>query len=306
MSRSRRLPGLLALWSAVVIWASTFIVSKKGLEELGPGTLSTARFAIAAVLLISLVLIQGGHIGRVLTPQHAVLGLTGVALYFGLQNVGLEHTDASTAALLQALLPPLTAVLAGAWLRERPSGSQLIGLAVVVIGVLLVVGLGVPDAGIGELAIVFGIAAYAMYTVLLRSMAPDTDPLVVAAGSAVYGSFMLCPWLGWELMTHGVPVVTGGTLIPVLYLGVVASALTLYLWSAGVAAVTATTAGAFTGAIPALGYVFALAAGEGFDWAKTLGGTLAVLGVVWASQAESRQAFIERSAASAHPRSSLP
>ena len=116
---SRAAP-LLAQVAAVLVWATTFVVSSDALATVSPGVLTVLRFALATVLLLPLALRRGG-LGRVLgTRTAAVLGLTGVAAYYGLQNIGLLSTAPGTAALLQAVLPIAATVLAG-----RGAASEL-------------------------------------------------------------------------------------------------------------------------------------------------------------------------------------
>jgi drug/metabolite transporter (DMT)-like permease len=67
------------------------------------------------------------------------------------------------------------------------------------------------------------------------------------------------------------------------YLGVMASAVTLWLWTFALRKMPASVAGVFTGAIPAVGYVFGLFTGAPFAWSRLAGGALAVAGVTLSS-----------------------
>jgi len=280
---TQRTKALLALWLAVAIWASTFVVSQDTLTQVGPAVLTTARFAVAAVILVAASLLRGASLGDLLGKAPAFCGITGVALYYGLQNIGLMTTGAGTAALLQAALPIATAGLAIGWLGERLSGRELVGVALSVLGIMLIVGVGIPEPGMGELAILSGVVAYAVYTAYLHRYSADVDPLDLATGSALYGLVLLTPWALWELINDGTPQFSVGLLGAIGYLGALGSASTLLLWTAGVRRVSATTAGAFTGAIPALGYLFALATGEPLSWVKLGGGFTSLLGIALAS-----------------------
>src|SRR3954452_3587686 len=187
---------LMCLATAVTIWATTFVVSSSALATTSPAVLTVLRFALAAIVLIPLALRRGG-MGRVfLAPITAVLGLTGVAAYYGLQNLGLLQTPAGTAALLQAVLPVATAVLAAVLLRERQSGGTGAGLVAATAGVALVASAGARFDR-GAALVVAGVLAYALYTVLLRrlgSRAPDSeagagsdsDAVVLATGTALW------------------------------------------------------------------------------------------------------------------------
>jgi drug/metabolite transporter (DMT)-like permease len=292
---------LICLATAVVIWATTFVVSSSVLATTSPAVLTVLRFALAAIVLVPLALRRGG-MGRVfLAPITAVLGLTGVAAYYGLQNVGLLQTPAGTAALLQAVLPVATAVLAAVLLGERQSGGTVAGLVAATAGVALVASAGARFDR-GAALVVAGVLAYALYTVLLRRLGSsppnsgtagsdrsDSDAVVLAAATALWGLVFLIPWLVWETASGQAQLPAGPTAVAAtLYLGIVASGGTLLLWTYGAAHTPAGLSGILTAGIPALGYAFAVLAGEPATWGKTAGGILAVTGVLLATYAATR------------------
>jgi drug/metabolite transporter (DMT)-like permease len=165
--RSRSAP-ISALAVAVVLWGTTFVVSDTALESMSPAVLTVARFAIALSVLVPAAAARGGLGDLIRSVPVAVLGLTGVAAYYGLQNLGLVTTGAGTAAVLQAVLPVATGLIAVVWLRERLSRGLVIGLGLATVGVMLVAGQVATEASPGAALIAVGVLAYAVYTVLLR------------------------------------------------------------------------------------------------------------------------------------------
>jgi drug/metabolite transporter (DMT)-like permease len=124
------------------------------------------------------------------------------------------------------------------------------------------------------------VLCYAGYTVLLRR-GPGEDAVVTAATTCAWGLVFLVPWLAWEVVSGAGRMGFGPEVIAaLLHLGVPASALTVLLWSYGAARVAGSASGAFTAAIPAVGYLFAVLAGEAPTWPKTVGSVLAVAGTV--------------------------
>ncbi|HEX2286644.1 MAG TPA: DMT family transporter [Mycobacterium sp.] len=286
---------VISLLFAVLIWATTFVVSEDALVTTSPAVLTILRFVLAAVTLVPLALCLGSAMRTIVTrPIGMLLGLTGVATYYGLQNLGLLYTTAGTAALLQAVLPIATALLAAVFLGERVTHRVVVGLALGTAGVALV-SFSAARLGVGALLIISGVLSYGVYTVALRHYAQGAtagrDALAVAAVSSVWGVLFLAPWLAWEMLAGQArwPTATA-TWWEVLYLGVVASGLTLLLWSYGAARTAATVSGIFTAGIPAFGYAFAVLLGEPATWPRTLGGVMAVCGMVlaaWPSRADS-------------------
>ncbi|MFE0106787.1 DMT family transporter [Streptomyces sp. NPDC059009] len=272
---------LLALSTTVLIWASTFIVSDRVLAETGPAQLTFLRFAIGALVLLPFGIVGGLRVRDLFRSAYVVCGLTGVALYYGLQNLGLLFTSPDSAALLQAALPVLTAMLGLLWLGERLRAGRAVGLALAVLGVLLVVRHGGPQFDLlGHAIVLGGVAAYAYYTAYVRRFCTHLKPVVLASASSLWGLVFLTPWLGWEIGEKGFrPPSTDGWLA-ITYLGVVASGLTLLLWTFALRKVPASVAGTFTGGIPAVGYLFAVLTGAPLIWSQLTGGALALVGVI--------------------------
>jgi drug/metabolite transporter (DMT)-like permease len=276
-----------ALAVAVLLWGSTFVVSDTALESMSPAVLTVARFAVALLVVGPAAAARGGFIAMIRSAPVALLGATGVAAYYGLQNLGLLTTGAGTAAVLQALLPVATGLIAVVWLRERLSRALVAGLGLATVGVTLVAGQVVTEASPGAALIAVGVLAYAVYTVLLRRQ-PDRDPVVLAAATCLWGLVFLVPWLAGEVLVGDARFELDSEACGALaYLGLLASALTLLLWTYGASRLPASTAGVFTASIPAVGYLCAVVTGEPSSWAKTVGSVLALLGAGIAARAGS-------------------
>ena len=131
----------LALTAAATLWGTSFVAAKVVLAELPSVTVAFLRFAIAAAVLAPLACRGGSRLA--LGAQPALLGLTGVTLFFLCQNAGLRQTSAAHATLiLGGGLPVLTALLAAGSLGERPTRRQLTSLACSLAGVVAVAGSG--------------------------------------------------------------------------------------------------------------------------------------------------------------------
>lgn len=275
--------GLAALTITVLIWSSTFVVSHDVLTDMGPATLTFARFAIGLCFLLPFGMARGLTFRALFRRSYMFYGLTGVALYYGLQNLGLRYTTPDSAALLQAGLPLLTVGLGVLWLGESFDRLQVVGLGLSVVGMVLVVQHGGGVGQAGDVAILGGVGAYAVYTAYVRRTAVESDSAVTACASAVWGLVFLTPWFVGETIADGLRPIPWRAVPPLLYLGAVASGLTLLLWSFALRRVPASVAGAFTGAIPAAGYAVALLTGSALVWTRLAGGAVALTGVAIAS-----------------------
>ncbi|MBU1587815.1 MAG: DMT family transporter [Actinobacteria bacterium] len=284
---NRWLP-LAAIGSSVVLWSFAYVLSGWALDSGSPAVLSVGRFVLALLVLVPLAARRRGFLRALRTPRTILLALTGVTFYYSLANIGLEFTTPGTAALVVSLLPVLTALAAVAILRERLSARTVVGLVLATIGVGLVAASGFRF-DLGVVLNIVALASYALYTVLLRRDAgrrESPDALVLATATALWGTVLMLPWLGFE-------VVTGSAAVPhdlrgilaIVILGVVVSAPTLVLFNYGAERLPAAISGVATAAIPALGYGFALLLGEGLDVVKAIGGAVALAGVLLATLA---------------------
>ena len=99
-----------------------------------PFTLAFLRVAIGAAALSVPAFLRRRTLDdeRYSAPRSIVfiMGLVGVALYYGLFNGALLYTPASQAALVQSCLPAVTALVAAVWLRERASSVQWMRMAI--------------------------------------------------------------------------------------------------------------------------------------------------------------------------------
>src|SRR3954454_18075618 len=108
MNTDRR-NAIVALAIAGVIWGLTVPLSKLALGWLDAGWLTAARFAVAAPLL---ALLARGGLREAATVRIALWGAAGYGGVVLLQNLGIERTSVSHAALIVGAVPALVALTA--------------------------------------------------------------------------------------------------------------------------------------------------------------------------------------------------
>ncbi len=281
---------------SVVLWSTTYGLSELVLVTASPAVLSELRLMLAVPPLVALIALRRGRglatLHRALRrPATVLLALTGVSLFYLPSNIGLALSTAGTASLMSASLPVLTALAAWWLIRERTTARVIAGLAITTVGIV-VASAGAVQFGPGALLLVAGLASYAVYTVLLRRLgtpavasdATTVDAVVLATATAIWGAVLLLPWLVWEVLA-GVAAwpADGPGWTSILFLALVVTGPTMALFSYGAERVPAAVAGTATGAVPALGYAFAVALGEPLDAVKVIGGVLALIGIVVAA-----------------------
>lgn len=284
---STRTQAVLALIGANAIWGTSAVATKALLPHVPPLTLACLRVAIALAVLLPLVTRNGGR------PSHgsgaAFLGLTGVALFCLMQNVGLRYASAANTALINGGIPMLTALLAAALLGERLTRQQLAGLLISLGGVAGVVILGTGDtlggSGLGNMLPFAGATCFATYVVVGRRIFTSDNALAVVAGSTRYGLMFLLPGAGLELATVGGGTLTISDLLLLLYLGAGCSAMAFVLCGYGLARLDAGRGAAFGNLKPFVGVILAVVLlGEPLNFGHFSGGALVLLGVLLASR----------------------
>ena len=219
----------------VLVWSSGYISGPAAVHAAAPFTALGWRFVIAALLgaALALALRRPTRMDRATLGRVAAVGLVMNALQFGLMYVAFDlGLGATLASLFHALSPVLTALLAAGLLGERVSLVQVVGFVVGVVGVLLVLGSDLGDAG-GAVAVLVGclsMLTLSLGTLGQRWIGAQPDLLWSAAVQFAVSAPPLLV-LGWT--TEGAWPVTDArqAIVSVLFLAIVNSIVGLVLLS---------------------------------------------------------------------------
>ena len=281
--------GYLSLFITILIWGTTFLVTKIVLREMGPLQLTELRFILAFLLLAPLAARQGFRLKDIFRRDFMLYGLTGTTLYYALQNIGLTYTSVSSTVLILSIVPALTTVLAVIFLKERIGKSQVVGIILVTIGVVLVSiesGQGETYAHplIGNLLIFISALSWAINTIQGRKLVGSHSALVMSAACLGAGALQMIPFTAWEIWSQGLPHLSGVSWLGILYLSLAASGLTTYLWNDALHYLSASVASSFINLVPIIGIASAYLLGEQPPLIQITGGVLAILGVLLSSR----------------------
>lgn len=276
------------LVAVMAIWGGSIPVSKLGVTQFPPLTLALLRFAIAAALLWPLWRVRGA-VATVAWRDAFVLGLLGVALYYVGFYEGLRLTTATRAAVLQAAVPAVTAVLARVISGERQSRAVIAGIVLSIVGVLVVIGGGVrahvpASALLGDLLVLASVFAWSLYTVVAKRHA-SVDAIELTTKTAIAGAFLLLPAAAIEWLAGLRAAPTPGGWAALLYLGVVSSALAYAWYGRALRALGAAQVANYINLLPVVAVAAAaVLLGERPDRASLAGGVLVLAGVALGSR----------------------
>jgi drug/metabolite transporter (DMT)-like permease len=216
-------------------------------------------------------------------------GLLIVLGYHLFLNFGTRYTTSGIAALVVALAPGMTVVLAALAGLERIRPRHVLGLTVAFAGVVVVVALGSGqslslESAQGPLLVLGAPLSFALYNVVLKPLLGRYDLLALTAATSLIGTIGLAPLV----RPSTVEVVTGASAeiaAFLLYLGVLATLLGYIAWNHGLRGLGPTRAVTYAYAIPPLAVLIgALALDEPVTAWLVLGGALVVGGIVVAQR----------------------
>lgn len=174
---------VVLLVTLATIWSLSFGAIKVAVETIPPVTLSFARIALGAVVLVLVMRLRGGRF----PARDAQWGLLAGAALFGnglpffLIGWGEVKVDSGLAAILMAVMPLTTALIAHVFIdNEKLTVRKLIGIALGFGGVAVLVGPGAFESLGGEtvrqLAIAGGAICYGIAAVMTRRLRA-ADPI---------------------------------------------------------------------------------------------------------------------------------
>ena len=176
------------VWSVyavlVLIWSSTWVAIKIGLEDLPPLFGAGVRFALAGVLLLGGAALARRTL-RTDAVLAAVLAVLPFATTYGLIYWAEQHVPSGLAAVLFGVLPLYTALLAAILLPDEPLRTRLlVGIGIAITGLALAFNesleLGDNElAAIAALAVVVSPIASAIGSMAIKRRGARVDALVV-------------------------------------------------------------------------------------------------------------------------------
>ncbi len=261
MAFGGRVGAVMCLVVAMALWGSSFIALKVAFAELPPMWVIFGRMLCGSLIFL-LAWRWRGRIEYRTGDWKYLLGMTACepCLYFIFEALALQHTSASQAGMITALLPLLVAMGAFIFLRERISRTTLAGFLLAVVGAVWLSLVGEGDAHasnalLGNFYEFLAMLCAMGYTLLLKHLSSRYSAFFLTALVAFAGSLFFLPL---ALVSAPVPeTVSTRGLAAVVYLGVVVTvgAYGLYNWS--VSRMPASQASGFVNLIPVFTLVFA-------------------------------------------------
>lgn len=220
---------LVQLLILAALWGGSFLFIRIGVADFGVAPLMALRVGIGALFLLIVLFSRRPAREAIGTLRERawplfVVGILNSAAPFCLFAWAELTLSAGVTSVINATTPLWGAVVAYLWLKDRLSGSRVVGLAIGFAGVLALVGDQIlTHAGDGASSATTALAAAAaLGATLLYGIAASytkrhltgADPLTVAAGTMMGATVVLVPfalatWPSTPISAHAWGAVLG-------------------------------------------------------------------------------------------------
>lgn len=271
-----------------LIWSSTWIMIKVGLQGAPPFTAAGLRFIIAAFVILAIVRLR-----RIRLPRSRTFLL--LSIYLGVIQLGLayalvywseQYLSSGLTAILFSTMPLMVAVLARVFLGDRLSPAKIGGIVFGIAGVYAIfrenVSLGGERMALGILAALGSAFCASVSSVIVKRFSKAYSPFAsILLPHAFAGVLLTTAGLSIERST---PITwSGTTYMTVLYLALFGSvsAFALYFWIIKHVDVTVLSYQTFIIPVLAsvLGWIFL---GETITLSTAVGGGMIIAGIALA------------------------
>lgn len=282
--------GLTAVLASVVIWGAQLPVAKAVYPVMDAVSLTALRYAIAVMLLATLLRAREGAAAFTLGERPWLLVIAGIVGMAGsplLVFAGLAYTTPEHAVIIIALQPSMSALAQWALRGTRPPGFTIASIVAAFAGVVLVVtGHGeAADGGkfIGDVLVLSGAACWVTYATML-SLFPRMSALRFTTLSCSIGTTLI-------LLIAAASLAAGSARIPtlpealsvtphVLYLAVAGVTAAMVMWNFGSARIGTLNSILLLNLMPVETYLIRYWQGAHFTMQEWLGAFLVIAALV--------------------------
>ena len=229
--------GHLMAMLTVFLWGTTFISTKVLLTGFQPVEILFFRFIIAIVVLTLACpkRIKGFVLKR--EGMFALAGLTGICLYYLMENIALTYTMASNVGVIVSIAPFFTAILGHIVFKdgEKLYASFFIGFIVAMTGISLISfnGAELHLSPKGDILSIIAAAIWAVYSVCVKKIESyGYNTIVSTRHIFMYGIVFMIPALLIFGFSPDLTLLTQPKYIGnLLFLGLGASAVCFVTWN---------------------------------------------------------------------------
>jgi drug/metabolite transporter (DMT)-like permease len=185
------------LFAAIgLIWGSSFVLIKVGLEAFHPGLITWARVGLGALALAAMPASRR-PIEREDRRRIIQLGVLWVAIPFTLFPLAQEHINSAVTGLLNGATPLFAGLIGALWFNRAPRGPQRWGIATGFAGIALISVGSSAEGGtafVGVLLVLVATVCYGFATNMAGSIQQKYGSVPVMARMLAVGTALTAPF----------------------------------------------------------------------------------------------------------------
>ncbi len=266
-----------------LLWTSSSIAIKIGIQSASPLTLATIRFLIAGSIMLIFALLVSKH---KLPPanewkQLFILGLFNVTIYLGCLFAAIQYVTAGLANLFIAINPILIIIFSALILKRKITKRELLGF-LVCFGGLAIASLPTIQFAkvslLGILLLIIGRTSYSFASVYYKKINLSISSQSVNAWQTFLGGIFLLPF---AFLLNNRPVIFDQNLyVSLFWLIFVVSVIATLLWLKLVKNDTV-NAGKWLFLCPIFGYILSfIILGEQITHLEIVGTVFVIVGLL--------------------------
>ena len=259
---------LFYLAGAVLLWGTSYAVTKSAYSSLPPMYVVWFRMVMAVIVFLPMLrwvkrpTYQAGD-----WKLLAVAMICIPCLYYGCEGFAISFTTSSQAGVITAVMPLIVAVTAWMVLKERPARRTIVAVVVSVAGVAVLSlsgerGASAPNPVLGNLLELGAMLAAAGSTLAIKRLSTRYDPLLLTGMQMAVGAVFFAPLAlaSGPVRLATVPV---DTWLSIAYLGIGCGLAAFSLYNSALRLLPASRAALAINAVPVVALVTGwLALGE--------------------------------------------
>ncbi len=241
---------------AAVFWGITFVAFKFANESFGPIAIVFIRLIVSIPFLFGFALISGRmmKIRKEDFKWFLLLAFFEPLIYFLGEAFGLTMVSSTVGAIIIATIPLFVPIAAYFLLKERLTLTNIIGLFVSFIGVILVIlaSEGKFSGNIKGILLMF-VAVFAVvgYTILAKKLVHSYNGIIITAWQSSIGAVLFLPlFLIVEWKRIDLSMMVGESFWAIMYLGIFGSGICFILFTTALRVLGASKANVFINLIP--------------------------------------------------------
>ncbi len=286
----------LLLSLTILAWSGNVVAIKLGAGEISFMALICLRWLIVCALVLAWAGRDAISALKELRPHWRYMLAMGALGYTGSNFFlfeGARFTSGINVAIIPGVMPVLVVIGARFFYGTRISAMRALGVAVTVLGILIIATRGDLstisrlDFNRGDIMELIGSFVYAGFTLALRSR-PPVSAFVLFIGMALAAFVSSIPLFAGEIALGGFIMPGWRGLLVLFYVAVFTSLIGHIFWIRTVSIIGPSRAGVFQNLVPVVGAALAVTLlRERFEWFHALSLAL-VLGGIFISERLSR------------------